>query len=223
MRGPTGGAHVGGLERVEPAGGLGVGDPAAADDAASGLDVGEQELLPAVAAGVLYDTQTNASKTSGAIEFHRRSEQHLAQRAPAGDARFGTTQEGLVDLHVTGESVSTRAHHDRPVAMQHGPGSLVGAKLHLTPKLGRADAALPAGEVPGSGEPNRQRRPSAVEDRACGGGHARIAAGAAPSPIRCPPALGRATPRAYEAPRPAQPVEVVQALPVLIDQARSSA
>src|SRR5665811_905217 len=131
MRGPTGGAHVGGLERVEPVRGLGVGDPAVADDAASGLDVGEQELLQAVGAGVLYDTQTNAPKTPGAIEFHRRSEQHLAQRAPAGDARFGTTQEGLVDLHVTGEPVPTRAHHDRPVAMQHGPGSLVGAKLHL--------------------------------------------------------------------------------------------
>src|ERR1035437_2561883 len=41
--------------------------------------------------------------------------------------------------------------------------------------------------------------------------------GAAPSPIRCPSALGRATPRAYEALRPAQPVEVVQALPVLIE------
>src|SRR5665647_2106678 len=77
----------------------------------------------------------------GGVEFHRRSEQHLAHRAPAGDARFGTTQEGLVDLHVTGEPVPTRAHHDRPVAMQHGPGSLVGAKLHLTLKLGRGDAA----------------------------------------------------------------------------------
>src|ERR1035438_3796755 len=204
MRGPTGGAHVGGLERVEPVHGLGVGDPAVADDAASGLDVGEQELLQAVDAGVLYDTQTNAPKTPGAIELHRRSEQRLAQRAPAGDGRFGTTQEGLVDLHVTGEPVPTRAHHDRPVAMQHGPGTLVGAKLHLTLKLGRGDAALPAGEVPGSGEPDRQRRPSAVEDRACGGGHAPIAAAGA-------------TPRAYEALRPAQPVEVVQALPVLIE------
>src|SRR5665213_2474899 len=81
MRGPTGGAHVGGLERVEPTGGPGVGDPAAADDAACGLDVGEQELLQAVGASVLYDTQTNAPKTPGATEFHRRSEQHLAQRA----------------------------------------------------------------------------------------------------------------------------------------------
>src|ERR1035437_4565014 len=153
MCGPTGGAHVGGLERVKPAGGLGVGDPAVADDAACGLEVWEQELLQAVGAGVLYDTPTNAPQTPGAIEFPRRREQHLAQRAPAGDARFGTTQEGLVDLHVTGEPVPTRAHHDRPVAMQHGPGSLVGAKLHLTLKLGRGDAALPAGEVPGSGEP----------------------------------------------------------------------
>src|SRR5665647_1158539 len=94
MHGPTGGAHVGGLERVEPVRGLGVGNPAVADDAASGLDVGEHELLQAVGAGVLYDPRTTGPRPPGVIEFHPRSERHLAQGAPPGDAGFGTPREG---------------------------------------------------------------------------------------------------------------------------------
>src|SRR5450756_2264450 len=48
------------------------------------------------------------------------------------------------------------------------------------------------------------------------GGH-RICAGAAPAQIRCPPTVGSAAAGANEPIGPAQPVEVVAALPVLVE------
>jgi len=128
MRGSAGGAHVGRLEPVEPLGGLRIGTPPVGDNAAAGLDVCEQESLQAVGADVLDDAQANAPKTFGAVDFHSRSEQDLAQRTASSDARFGSTEERLVDLHIAGEPVPTGAHHDRPVAVQHRPSGLVRAQ-----------------------------------------------------------------------------------------------
>ena len=149
MCGSTRGADRGPPQRVVPTGGLRVGRPTVGDDATARLDVVEQELLQALGAGVLDDAQSSAAKILGAVELYGCSEQHLAQRAAPWDACFRAAEEGLVDLHVAGESVTARPHHDRSVAVQHRPGGLVGAELPLSLKLGGRDAALPAGQVPG--------------------------------------------------------------------------
>src|SRR5450756_1625165 len=153
----------------------------------------------------------------GGVEFYGCCEQHLAQRTAPRYAWFRAAQEGLLDLHIAGEPVPSWAHHDRPVAVQHRPGALIRAELHLALQLSRADAALPAGQVPGRGEPDRQRRPGAVEDRARGGRDPPVAARATPATVRSPPPLRRGAPRAHEPLRPAQPVQIVQALPVLVE------
>src|SRR5450759_4068328 len=93
------------LEGVEPTGGLWVGRPTVTDDATAGLDVGEQELLQTLGAGVLDDAQSSAPKTLGAVEFYGCGEQHLAQRTAPRYAWFRAAQEGLIDLHIAGEPV----------------------------------------------------------------------------------------------------------------------
>src|SRR5665647_863339 len=70
---------------------------------------------------------------------------------------------------------------------------------------------------PGCGEPHGQRRARLVEDGARRHRDAPVTAGAAPTQIRCPPAVVAATAGANEAIGPAQPIEVVQALPVLVE------
>src|ERR1019366_9440025 len=112
----------------------------------------------------------------GLLSSTAAAKQHLAQRTAPRYAWFRAAQKGLIDLHIAGEPVPSWTHHDRPVAVQHRPGGLIRAALHLALQLSRADAALPAGQVPGRGEPDRQRRPGAVEDRARGGRDPPVAA-----------------------------------------------
>src|SRR5450759_3708513 len=107
------------------------------------------------ALGVLDDAQSSAPKTLGAVEFYGCGEQHLAQRTAPRYAWFRAAQEGLIDLHIAGEPVPSWAHHDRPVAVQHRPGALIRAELHLALQLSRADAALPAGHPCRSGAVSR--------------------------------------------------------------------
>jgi hypothetical protein len=63
------------------------------------------------------------------VHFHGNSDQRLAQRAAAGGAGFGASDQGLVDLDDAGQQVPTRTHHRRAVLVQDGPGRLVAAQL----------------------------------------------------------------------------------------------
>jgi len=58
-------------------------------------------------------------------------------------------------------------HQHRPQPVQHRPRRLVGADLQRALRAQRGDAVLLRGEHPAGGEPHRQRRPPAVEQRAC--------------------------------------------------------
>jgi len=198
-----------------PGGGR-IGRPAIGDHAAARLDVGVQERAQADRAGVRDDTQAGSAEAT-LVELDSAREQHLAQRSAAGHARLRTTEEGLVDLHVATQPVTTRSHHHRPVAVQHHPRRLVRAQFHLPLHLGRRDPHLVPDHPPGRSEPHRQRRTGLVEDRARRRGHLAVAAAALPPRVRQPPPDDARAVGADEPLRPAQPVQVVQALPVLVE------
>src|SRR5665648_1078887 len=113
--------------------------------------------------------------------------------------------------------VSARPRHHRPVAVQHHPRRLVGAELHLPLHLGRRDPDLVPNHPPGRSEPHRQRRPGLVEDRARRRGHLAVATAALPPRVCQPPPDDARAVGADKPLRPAQPVQIVQALPVLVE------
>jgi hypothetical protein len=143
--------------------------------------------------------------------LHRNYHQHLAGGTPAALAWLGPAKERLVDLDVPGQQFPPWPHHGRPIAVQHSPSRLVRsqAKHPLEPEC--RDAVFLRGQVPGRSEPDGQRRPRVLEDRACRPGH--------------PPTTGRtsthrsghlptdtaAAVRADESTRPPQPIQVVKA------------
>ena len=80
----------------------------------------------------------------------------------------------------------------------------------------RDEALRPQPRVLGHSEPHGQRCARLVEDGARRHRDAPITAGVAPAQIRCPPAVVDCRPGGKRTHRAAQPVEVVQALPVLV-------
>src|SRR5665213_1889850 len=78
----------------------------------------------------------------------------------------------------------------------------------------RRDPVLLGGEEPAGGEPHRQRRARAVEDRPRGGRCARAAGSAHQPAIGQPPATGVSAARAHEPLWPPQPLQVVPAVSV---------
>src|SRR5665647_3483619 len=79
------------------------------------------------------------------------------------------------------------------------------------------DPDLVPNHPPGRSEPHRQRRPGLVEDRARRRGHLAVATAALPPRVRQPPPDDARAVGADEPLRPAQPVQIVQALPVLVE------
>src|ERR1035437_2950839 len=95
---------------------------------------------------------------------------------------------------------------------RHCRGGWGGADPQQSHEAERRDAVFPAGEHPAGGEPHRQRRARPVEDRAGGHQGAATAARAHDTTITQPPAPIVAAARTDEAIRPAQPLQVVQAI-----------
>src|SRR5665647_1105330 len=108
-------------------------------------------------------------------------------------------------------------YHHRAVPMQHRPSGLDRAQLHLTAQLGGRDAGLAVDQQPRRCEPNRQRRAGLVEDRAGGRRDLPLAGAAQPPGVGQTPPREAAATRADEPVWPAKPVQVVQALPVLVE------
>src|SRR5664279_3067426 len=73
---------------------------------------------------------------------------------------------------------------------------------------------------PGRGEPHGQRCAGLVEDGACGGGDLPLAGATQPPGVGQPPPMAAAATGTDEPVWPADPVQVVQALPVLIEPGR---
>src|SRR6266567_1612990 len=108
-------------------------------------------------------------------------------------------------------SASTAMQH-RPQPAQQRPRGLVRADLQGPLQAQRRDAVLLRGEQPARGEPYGQRRPRPVEDRARRHRGPRTAPGAFQAAIAKPPARAVPAARADETARPAQPLQVVQAV-----------
>src|ERR1039458_6719005 len=94
--------------------------------------------------------------------------------------------------------------------MQHRPGGLVRADLERPLEIERRDAVLGAGEGPAGSEPDGERRPRSVEDRARGHRRSVSTRRAHPAAVAGVPASGGATERTDESIRPPEPLEVVQ-------------
>ena len=155
-----------------------------------------------------------AQPTAGAGLHRDHGEDLLAPRATPGQAGLQPADVGLVDLDHAGQPlpVGTDQHRAQPV--QHRPRRLIRADLQRALQAQRRDPALVAGERPAGGEPHRQRGAGPVEDRPGRGRGPGPAAGALEPAITQPPALVVATGRAAEPGRPAQPLQVVQAVRV---------
>src|ERR1700761_7165779 len=118
----------------------------------------------------------------------------------------------LVLLHRPGQPVPARPHQHRPQPVQHRPRGRVGADLQRPLQALRRDSVLLGGEQPTGGEPHRQRRTRAIEDRACRHRGTPMTASALIPAITEPPAPRVTAGRAGETTRPAHPVQVVQAV-----------
>src|ERR1035437_9342753 len=102
------------------------------------------------------------------------------------------------------------------------PGRTRRPRCRHTAGLGPG-APLPTGSAaeytppPARSEPRRTRPPGLVEDRARRRGHLAVETAALPPRVRQPPPDDARTVGADEPLRPAQPVQIVQALPVLVE------
>ena len=130
------GGHVGRLVLVEAGGRPRVGAPAVGDHPRSRLDAVLEEGAQVAGADVVDDRKAGTAEPARGLKLDGGGEQHLAERAAARRACLGTAQVGLIDLDLTAEPIPPRSHHRLPVAVQHRPGGLVGAQLHLPSQLG---------------------------------------------------------------------------------------
>jgi hypothetical protein len=69
--------------------------------------------------------QSNPPKTPGMLDPDSDRDDRLGVGLPAEHATFNPTQLCLVNLDVPGQPLGARAHHRRPVAVQHRPRRLV--------------------------------------------------------------------------------------------------
>jgi len=136
----------------------------------------------------------------------------LASGTSAAQARLLTADVGLVDLDRAGQPVPARAHQHRPQPMQHRPRGRVRADLQRAFQAQRGHPVLAGREQPARLEPHRQWRAPTVEQRPCRHRRAPAARRALVPAVRDQPASRMATPWTHEALRPAQPVQVVQAV-----------
>ena len=136
----------------------------------------------------------------------------LAPGTATAQARLLAADVGLVDFHRPGQPDPARPYQHRPQPVQHRPRRLVRADLQRALHAQRGDAVLAASEHPADGKPDSQRRARPVEDRPGRHRGTSVAAGAPEPAITHPPAAGMAAALADEPARPAQPLQVVQAV-----------
>lgn len=127
---------------------------------------------------------------------------------------FPTVDVGFVDLRRAGQPGPARTHQHRSQPMQHRPRGRIRTDLQRTLKTQRGQAVLLRGEHPAGLEPHRQRRPTTIEHRARRDRCPRMARRAPVPTIGDRPAADVPAARAHEAVRPAQPVQIVQAVRV---------
>ena len=184
--------------------------PAVGDDSRARLDMIGHERVQRDGRRVGQRPHPAPAKPRRFPDLHRDAGEHLLAPGPAAaQPRLLTADERLVHFHQPGQPVPPRAHQHRPQAMQHSPRGLVGTDLQRPFQAQRRDPVLAGGEEPAGGEPDRERRPRPVKDRArCHRGPA-AALGTHVPTIGQPPARIATATRAGEASGPSQPLEVV--------------
>ena len=190
-----------------------VAHPGVGDHGAARLDGAGDERAQRFSRGISQHRHPAAADPLRRGHFHRDGGEYLLAFGPAAaQPRLLPADERLVHLHRPGQPVPARPHQHRPQPVQHRPRGRVGADLQRPLQALRRDAVFLGGEQPAGGEPHRQRRARAVEDRARRHRGAPMAARALTSAITQLPAPGMTAGRAGETTRPAHPVQVVQAV-----------
>ena len=118
--------------------------------------------------------------------------------------------QSFINFHLTAKPVAVRANHRCAEAVQHRPGRLVRTEAQQALERLCRDTVLRRCHVPGNGEPNRERRTGAVEDRPHGHRYATPTAFTPEPPVAHPPVPGGPAKRAHKTGWPAQPLKVVE-------------
>ena len=98
------------------------------DDHRTRLHAGEQERPQRRRFGVGDGPEPTPPESRRVEQLDRHSHERFARGATTALARFDAADEGLVDLDLSRQPISTWSHHRRPEAMQHGPRGLVRAE-----------------------------------------------------------------------------------------------
>jgi hypothetical protein len=191
-----------------------VGRPAIGDHAGAGLDVGIEERRKALSGRVGGESHVRLAEVAVA-KFARGREERLSKCSSARYAWLRTVEVALVGLHIAAQVVAAGTNDNRPVAVRHRPRGLDRSQFHVSLQLGPPDADLADGHQTRGGESDAERRTGLVEGRSRRGGHLAVVACAFPACVGEPPGHCARTVRAVEALRPAEPVQIVEALRVL--------
>jgi len=179
------------------------------------VDVVGDERVQGAGGPVGDDAHPAAPESSGRHNFYRNDDQCLlALGPPTGQSGLLAADVGLVYLHLPRQQLTTGTDQHRAQPVQHRPRRLVRADLQCSLQRERRDAVLGRGELPAHLKPHRQRRPSTIEQRARRYRGLGLASGALEAAVRDTPTTDVPTARAEEPVRPAQPLQVVQALRV---------
>src|SRR5712692_8923853 len=191
----------------------GVAAPAVGDDAGARLDVLADERAERGSGRVGQHAHPAPADALRLADLDRDAGEHLLAALPAAaQALLLPADERLVHLHRAGQPVPARPHQRTPQPVQHRPRRVVGADLQRPLQMLGGDPVLRGGEQPAGVEPDCQRRPRLIEDRARRHRGPPAAAAALDPAVGQPPAAGLPAARAGKPARPAEPLQVVEAV-----------
>jgi hypothetical protein len=122
----------------------------------------------AIAGRVGNPTHPNSSEALGRKNFNRDNHNFLAFTAPSSlTAKIATANVGLVNLNLSAELLSIRAHHATPEFVQPCPCSLVTRQTKNTFHPQSTRPVFLAGHKPNGGKPRPQRHPCTFKDGSC--------------------------------------------------------
>ena len=143
-----------------------ISGPPVGDDRRARLDVIHHERVQGLGRGIGQWRHAAPPQSSRLMNLNCDTGQHLlAPSAATGQPRLGAADVGLVHLYRPAQQIPTGTYQHRPQAVQHGPGSLVGADLQYSLQAQRRDPVFTGGEQPAGGVPYRQGCPRPIEDR----------------------------------------------------------
>ena len=187
--------------------------PAVGDDPGARLHGAGDERVQRLSRAICQHRHPAPADPLRLAHLHRNAGQHLLPALTA-TAQPGLlpADERLVHLDAPRQPAPPRADQHRPQPVQHSPRRRIRADLQRALKVLSGDPVLGRGKQPARVKPHRQRRVHTVKDRTRRHRGAPPAAAALTPAIAQPPAAGVTTRRACKPARPAQPLQVVQAV-----------